>query len=83
MATKQIPRSFWNGCSEREVLFGVHHELDRPILVIRGYGNLLLNAQLSENEKRKAVQQIVDYIEFLQSLTDSLGEYLQESHSSM
>lgn len=82
MAVERIPRALWNGCSEREVLFGVFHELERPIHVIKGYGKLLSEAHLSEDERQKAARQIVDYIESLERLRDSLDEYLREFRNS-
>jgi signal transduction histidine kinase len=79
---KKISRTFWKGCSKREVLLSICHELDQPILAIKGYGNLFLKANLSEDEKRKAAQQIVDYAEFLESLRDSIEGYLAELRES-
>lgn len=75
---KQFPRAFWKGCSKSEVLFGMHTELSQLMLGLKGYATLLLKADLSECERCEVAQENLNYIESLESLLDSLNEYLQE-----
>lgn len=73
----RIPRNFWNGCSEKEVLIAISHEMERPLLMLKGYGTLLLKADISKEEGERALKQVIDHVEFLESLKVSLDEYLR------
>ncbi len=82
MSLHHLPRSFWtkhgSSISDRNVLADMHNLLTQPILGVKGWGQALLTGGLSEEERQKSLKWILDNAEYLESLNEALGAYLEQ-----
>jgi hypothetical protein len=75
MAHKELPLDFWKGHTSEEVLFNIVAEMDQPLKKIRFYSQLLLTADVSEEERIRALNSIQDGTTFLESIVKATKEY--------
>ncbi len=82
MPLQRFPRDYWtnlgSSASDTKILGDIHHALIRPLQGLKGWSKALLTAELSEEEGRKALEWILSDAEFLESLNEALGAYLEK-----
>ncbi len=84
MASKRVARDFWFGqnVTDRSVLFDLYHELALLVTPFKGYSQLLVNVDLSDQDRQRMGSSLLENAEILESLNEALDAYLEQYRKS-
>jgi hypothetical protein len=80
MTSQNMARDFWTdkNVTDNQVLFELYHELALLIIPCKGYSQLLANADLSDQDRRRMGTALLENTEILESLKEALDVYLEQ-----